>query len=240
MYLWSSSLALGKIFKTTATGDRAVGMATENFYGIIENNKAGPDRDHYEIKAQLEDTSSPVTLFTKSPDHPTKINSFLRKTYGKPHDDHPHISTLHITTKVDTPCFFNGYRFDLNVRDHGLSLEVCETRAFWSWSTLEKAAIDKLSFLDYHKMKKLKQGKFRCTSRQVFEGFRYDEFLRLLKCGAIVVDIRMGAYKDGTPHDHGTAFRVHPKHIPLMYDYTGDCETDLYRPLTLENFVVGS
>jgi hypothetical protein len=38
-----------------------------------------------------------------------------------------------------------------------------------------------------------------------------------LKQGDILVDIRIGQYPDGRPHDHGPGFRVLPDELDLCF-----------------------
>jgi hypothetical protein len=48
-------------------------------------------------------------------------------------------------------------------------------------------------------------------------GFSFENFTRRLEEGEIVVDVRIGQYPDGRPHDHGTGFRVKPDNLGLCF-----------------------
>jgi len=50
-------------------------------------------------------------------------------------------------------------------------------------------------------------------------GFNFDNFVHLLREGVILVDIRIGQYPDGRPHDHGTGFRVLPDKLDLCFSH---------------------
>lgn len=50
-------------------------------------------------------------------------------------------------------------------------------------------------------------------------GFGFDSFVKLLNKGKIVVEIRIGQYPNGRPHDHGTGFRVMPDNLDLCFTY---------------------
>jgi len=52
----------------------------------------------------------------------------------------------------------------------------------------------------------------------LLSGFDFDNFLRQLQEGAILVDIRIGEYPDGRPHNHGTGFRVLPDKLDLCFE----------------------
>ena len=53
----------------------------------------------------------------------------------------------------------------------------------------------------------------------VLKGFDFENFLKLLKEGTILIDIRIGQYPDGRTHDHGTAFRVFPDRLELCFSH---------------------
>ena len=59
--------------------------------------------------------------------------------------------------------------------------------------------------------------KFWFNEAWLLSGFDFDNFVRLLKEGVIFVDIRIGQYSDGRPHDHGTGFRVLPAKLDLCF-----------------------
>lgn len=48
-------------------GDTGIGKTIEDLLGITENNIAGPDFSIYELKSGRKDSSSMLTLFTKTP-----------------------------------------------------------------------------------------------------------------------------------------------------------------------------
>lgn len=53
----------------------------------------------------------------------------------------------------------------------------------------------------------------------LLSGFSFDNFLKLLREGTILVDIRIGQYLDGRTHDHGTGFRVFPDKLDLCFSH---------------------
>ncbi len=53
----------------------------------------------------------------------------------------------------------------------------------------------------------------------LLSGFNFTNFLALLRDGIILVDIRIGQYPDGRPHDHGTGFRVFPDKLDLCFEH---------------------
>ena len=53
----------------------------------------------------------------------------------------------------------------------------------------------------------------------LLSGFNFDNFIQLLKEGTILVDIRIGQYSTGKPHDHGTGFRVFPDKLDFCFSH---------------------
>ena len=51
----------------------------------------------------------------------------------------------------------------------------------------------------------------------LLSGFSFVNFIKLLKQGIILVDVRIGQYANGKTHDHGTCFRVSPNKLELCF-----------------------
>ncbi len=67
--------------KTHRPGNTGIGKTLEDLLGITENNVPGPNAAMIELKSARKNTSSMLTLFTKSPS-PPKTNSILLKKFG--------------------------------------------------------------------------------------------------------------------------------------------------------------
>ena len=63
--------ALGWV-KSHRRNNTGIGKTFEDYIGVIENNLNEPDLFGFEIKSHREESTSYVTLFTKSPSYPTK------------------------------------------------------------------------------------------------------------------------------------------------------------------------
>ena len=61
--------------------------------------------------------------------------------------------------------------------------------------------------------------KFWYNEAWLLSGFNFKNFVKLLRQGIIVVDIRIGQYPDGRVHDHGTAFRILPDKLDLCFKH---------------------
>lgn len=65
-----------------------IGKTFEDYVGVVENNLNEPDLFGYEIKSHRSESSSYVTLFTKSPSYPTKgANAYLKDHFGSNYPD---------------------------------------------------------------------------------------------------------------------------------------------------------
>jgi hypothetical protein len=101
------------------THDTGIGKTFEDLIGVVENNNLLADyKDVLEIKSTRELGKGMVTLFTKSPSHPPKVNSYLREKYGAPDTNANNLKTLHTT--------FSTLKFNTFVNKFGFRLEVNE------------------------------------------------------------------------------------------------------------------
>ena len=94
----------------------------------------------------------------------------------------------------------------------------------WDWDkeTLKNSFKRKLPKLLYVKAEargKSSNEEFLFNEAWLLSGFNFDNFIQLLKEGVILVDIRIGQYPDGRPHDHGTGFRVFPDKLDLCFSH---------------------
>jgi len=218
-------------------GDTGIGKTLEDLLGIEENNISGPDFANYELKAARKNSSSMLTLFTKAP-LPKGANNKLLEVFGYPERkgrsrgrqisliERP-LSDLVSTRKKELHVTVDSLR----PNSVGLKLEVKGDRvyiansrnvdAYYDQSTL-KEAFDK----KYHRLayvladNKEQEGKefFHFNEAYLLDGFGFGKFSRLIGSGELKLDLRMGHYANGRAHDHGTAFRILPKHLPLCFE----------------------
>lgn len=211
--------------KTHRQGNTGIGKTLEDLLGIEENNFAGPDGLTTELKSARKNASSMLTLFTKSPS-PPKINSVLLNEFGYPDKPGSTKKILHTT--------LNAIDFNTLRGDVGLKIGLKEDRieiipkqpkseiptAFWDKETLKKRFETKYIELLYVKADSKGSGEdelFHFNEAWLMKGFDFRNFLELLKEGTLLVDIRIGQYPDGRPHDHGTGFRVMPNRLDLCF-----------------------
>ena len=206
--------------KTHRSGNTGIGKTLEDELGIEENNFPGPDGITTELKSARKNSKSMLTLFTKSPD-PHGINSELLKSFGYPATN----GKLHLHTTVNA-VEFNTLKgktgFKIEIKDDKVNL-VSKNKnlvPYWKKETLQKSFEKKYTELLYVKAESQLSGsneEFHFNEAWLMKGFDFDNFIKLLKNGEIKVDIRIGQYSDGSPHDHGTGFRVFPDKLDLCF-----------------------
>ena len=206
--------------KTHRSGNTGIGKTLEDELGIEENNFAGPDGITTELKSGRKNSPSMLTLFTKSPD-PHGINSKLLKSFGYPGTN----GKLHLHSTVNS-LEFNTLKgktgFKIEIKNDKVNL-VSKNKSlvpYWKKETIQKSFEKKYKELLYVKAESQGSGsneEFHFNEAWLMKGFDFDNFIKLLKNGEIKVDIRIGQYSDGSPHDHGTGFRVFPDKLDLCF-----------------------
>ena len=208
--------------KTRRAGNTGVGKTLEDLLGIKENNIPGPNAHMIELKAARKNASSMLTLFTKSP-LPPKANSVLLERFGYPSkrgndkkELHTTVSAVKFNTLKGKPCFKIAI-----VKDRiNLITIKNEIVGYWDRETLKKSFEKKMPMLLYFKADSRGTGveeEFWYNEAWLLKGFDFENFVKLLKEGTILVDIRIGQYPNGRVHDHGTAFRVLPTKLDLCF-----------------------
>jgi len=214
-------------------GDTGIEKTLEDLLGISENNIAGPDFDIYELKSGRKDSASMLTLFTKAP-MPKGANKSLLEAFGYKQRTKQNRKQQHVTKYVDAnisekECSTREKELHVTVDSKsinsvGLKLEIRNNRiyignaknvmAYYEESILREAFQKKykklILVLASNKKEKGKEW-FWFNEAYLLEGFNFERFSELVKDGVIKLDLRIGHYPDGSPHDHGTGFRVLPK-----------------------------
>lgn len=212
--------------KTHRKGDTGIGKTLEDLLDITENNVPGPNAKMIELKSARKRVSSMLTLFTKSP-LPKKANSLLLKTFGYKSSKGNKRKELHTTVKATGYNRLKGkIGLKINIKTDRIELVSGKSRkkiyGYWTKEILENSFERKLPRLLYVKAEsrgKSSAEEFWFNEAWLLSGFNFKNFLKLLKEGTICVDIRIGQYPDGRPHDHGTGFRVLPDKLDLCFEH---------------------
>jgi hypothetical protein len=204
--------------------DGGIGNTYEDLLRIRENNLKEADYLEYEIKSKREFSESYISLFSKSPSHPRKANSYLREKYGEVRDEN-HAEKKKLYASV----FGNRYaiiyekykmKLELNYVERKLYLKIFDLNdilldsVFWTFEVLEKAS-KKMKYLMLV-LAEIKtennQQKYHYNKAEIYENFNFESFLKSIENGVIKFDIRIGVYNSGKNigknHDHGSGFRV--------------------------------
>lgn len=214
--------------KTHRNGPTGIGKTLEDLLEIPENNIDGPDFGDYELKAMRSSANSMLTLFTKTP-KPSKINSFLLETYGFSTEKYANgEKVLHSTLNAQnfSPLGNTGKALKINCYPNRITIadNLGNEPAFWDSSELEKAFLKKYKYRLIHVFadsafngynKSDEEFKFH-TAWELYD-FSFENMINLLKEGILKVDIRIGQYSDGSPHDHGTGFRIQERYLDRMF-----------------------
>jgi len=210
--------------RTHRAGNTGIGKTLEDLLEIKENNIPGPNATMIELKSARKNTKSMLTLFTKSP-LPPKANSVLLKKFGykstrgnKKKELHTTVNAREFNTLKGKP----GFKIDIKKDRINLITAKNKIVGYWDKETLKKSFERKLPKLLYVKAEARGKGlneEFWFNEAWLLSGFSFDNFVCLLKKGVILVDIRIGQYPNGRPHDHGTGFRVLPDKLDLCFDH---------------------
>lgn len=208
--------------KTHRAGDTGIGKTLEDLLGIEENNIPGPNGRLIELKSARKNAKSMLTLFTKSP-LPKKANSLLLQRYSYPSKRGNNRKELHTTVNAKSYNTLKGkvgFKIDIKEDRIELTSESKEVLGYWDKRTLVMSFERKLPKLLYVKADSRgsrANEEFWFNDTWLLTGFDFENFVNLLKEGTILVDIRIGQYPDGRPHDHGTGFRVMPDKLDLCF-----------------------
>lgn len=208
--------------KTHRIGNTGIGKTLEDLLGIKENNVPTPNCAKSELKSARRNAKSMLTLFTKSP-LPAKANSVLLEKFGYESSRKNGRKELHTTVNAIE---FNQLKgkdgFKIEIKNEKVNLVSFnnEILGYWDKDVLQKSFEIKIPKLTYVKADAKGSGaneEFWYNEAWLLSGFDFDNFVKLLKKGTIKVDIRIGQYSDGRPHDHGTGFRIFPNELDLCF-----------------------
>ena len=216
--------------------DTGIGKTFEDLIGIVENNNRLADyKAVLELKSKRALSESMVTLFTKSPTFPKRINSILRVKYGQPDKNFPNCKIIHTTvsaTRFNT--FINkfGFKLEIDKNLQKVSLivkdlptdQIIDKDSYYSFKDLQNIIENKCKYIAVIYADNKKEGGkeyFKFTKAILMSGLDFDKFIKLVNEEIIVYDIRLGVYgtgkNKGKPHDHGSAFRLTEKSLPFLF-----------------------
>ncbi len=206
--------------KTHRPGNTGIGKTLEDLLGIKENNVPGPNGKMIELKSARKSATSMLTLFTKSP-LPAKANTVLVDSVG--YKVRSNRKELHTTLNAR---YYNKLKgkvgLKIGIRRNKIVIVDSKGKGYgyWDKENLKTSFERKLPRIVYVKADSKGSGKneeFWYNEAWLLNGFNFANFIKLLKQGVILVDVRIGQYPNGKAHDHGTGFRVSPKKLELCF-----------------------
>ena len=223
--------------QTHREGPTGIGKTLEDLLEIKENNIAGPDFSNCELKATRKNSSSMITLFTKKfqPDSGKKliheygykqrktVTNYKQQTLTGEEPGTASIpigdKELHVTVDSLKP---NSLGLKLSVGKDRVYIENSKNiEAYYDFTVLEQALKKKYNNLIHvmadHKTMQNKEY-FWYNEAYFYQDFKFETFLQLIREGKMKVDIRIGHYPNGNPHDHGTGLRIMPQYLSQCFD----------------------
>ncbi len=207
--------------KTHRPGPTGIGKTLEDLLEIKENNVPGPDATMLELKSARKGSRKRITLITKAP-LPRAANSLLLKKFGYPVQPYGR-KALHVTLKkpllwttIKGEC---ALKVNINDRIELVSVDG-EILGFWTKEVLEEAFKKKFPHLVFVKADCRGKGvneEFWFNEAWLLSGFNFERIKELIQKGIILIDIRIGQYPNGRPHDHGTGFRIFEDKLDMCF-----------------------
>ncbi len=218
--------------KSHRSNNTGIGKTFEDYVGVVENNLNQPDLFGFEIKSHRAASSSYVTLFTKKPSHPAKgANAGLKDKFGTfyPGSQEKKLHTSIFANRYNTYEGNLSFRLINRADERRIYIAVydlsnttlLDCSVYYTYDDIESALRDKLHNLFYVTAQSQilpdKTESFLFDSADIYTEPSLECFLKLLDNGDIMYDIRMGAYSNGKPHDHGSGFRIKECNLVNLY-----------------------
>lgn len=211
--------------KTHRAGDTGIGKTLEDLLGIKENNVPGPNAKLIELKSARKGSQSMLTLFTKSPfpRSTKKVKGSIANLLEKFGYVEKGKKMLHVTLKSTSFVNIKGKpSLKVDVKDNRIEIlsHDGEVMGYWDMDMLEEVFNQKLPAIIYVKAECRGKGEneeFCFNEAWYLKGFDFANFKELIKNDTILIDLRIGRYPNGRPHDHGTGFRVNPDKLELCF-----------------------
>lgn len=208
--------------KTHRAHDTGIGKTLEDLLDIEENNIQLPDLGEIELKAKRIDSSSMLTMATKSPD-PRGVNKVLFDKYKYLDDEGKY--NLHSTVYGSRS---NNQSLQVAFSDDKLILEnKYNIEASWPISIFDdvlKGKSDKILivFAETKGEKKSPNEEFHYTEAFLLSGLNKSKLKKAILEDKLKIDIRIGVYRSGKNkgkyHDHGTGFRISKRDFLQIFD----------------------
>ena len=219
-------------------GYSSVGLTFEKLLGKEIENFEIPDYYGIEIKTKAYYARKyipSISLFHATPDGKYLFETKrLVETYGYPDKNDRNYKVLNVvcSTQYRTK-IGNGYSMQLkiNYKEEKIYLKIynqhdilVDTETFWFFKTLEEKLYRKLKIVAYIKAQRKKINNIEHFRYQYIDFYKlknFDEFIKLIENGKIVITFKIGRFRTGKKrgqiHDHGTAFVINENALEELY-----------------------
>lgn len=121
----------------------------------------------------------------------------------------------------------NSQGLQLQIKNKSIDIinnQLIDVKSYYSQEIL-KAALNKeypsgtkIAYVLADNKVENKVERFWFNELYLLEGLEFDKFLDAVSRDIIFLDLRIGLRPNGKTHDHGTAFRIHPRNFPIMFN----------------------
>ncbi|QEG20816.1 MvaI/BcnI family restriction endonuclease [Mariniblastus fucicola] len=210
---------------TLRRGSTGIGYTLETMLGIEENNSPGGDYMGMELKAFRDDDltmndSEKMNLFLKEPKWTDGLKSADRvRNYGYVDDNGR--TALYSTVTIDMSS--HKFAFEVEGDSSKVWLTFDGSRiAFWTREILAKRLKEKHTetvFVSAHSRGKGKAEEFHYYGVTWCREPSVDEFIKLLRKGDVMLELRMHLKESGAVRNHGSCFRIKQNRIRDLFRY---------------------
>lgn len=222
--------------KSVNKASSSVGLTFEKEINKPLENFEIPDYGCIEIKTHKTNFDFPITLFHASPDGDTLFKiKYLQENYGYPDKNNPKYKRLcgDVNSK-EKQYIGKNYKYHLHVdyiskqivlNIFNLNNELIDNSCSWSFTLLEEKLKRKLKYLALIEAKSLFKNHtvyFKYQNLFLYQLKDFSYFIKAIEDGIISVTFTISTFQSGKRigqiHDHGTAFRIHPEYLNVIYD----------------------
>jgi len=206
--------------RSSRSGDTGVGHTLEGLLGYGEKNLFLPDWGEVEVKTTRADSSTPITLLSKSP---TLVERLDRRSLVRRHgywDPARQRQALYVTIDAVAP---NSQGWIMKINEELDRIEFLhrgELVAYQDVTELSRKLEEKVSNLVLIIAERKREEKtefFRYAEAYLLGNAAIDRLLTLLQTGVITFDWRMHLKDTGAVRDHGAVYRIAERNLHKLY-----------------------
>jgi len=211
--------------KSQYKGSASIGRTFELLIGKEPESFPIPDFEEIEIKTRYKYSNYHTTLFNAVPDSYLFEVNRIRQTYGYPDKIIKQAKVLKGYVYANKKTYLGiKYQFQLNINYekellvlnvYNRNNKLIDNKTSWSFTLLKEKLFQKLKLLAViNTDKKIINNEkyFKYETMEMFKLSNFENFLKLIEKGKIVVSFTIGVHRSGTkigqPENHGVAFRL--------------------------------